>query len=286
MTITNSGQKLKPKISGTSLPAESFRLLECVREPDPQGLLDVLTGVKPAMRVTSVVDPRDCEAIADNFARACGRRGDEVPADRIGADHYGKATSLYLDECAAAAPKVEALFAGTVNPVAALKDKIGRILRRKGELAFRAAGHDGRVAAEVRAMRFTGHGEQFALEPHDDRAQLRHPDQAGFEIQRVTYPVAVNHYVRVPRTGGGLRVWNIRPDDECRKRLGLEFTGYPYPTDSLLGVESFVVHFRPGDCVFLSGAHVHAVEQTNGEERIILSFFMGHTGGKEVVWWT
>jgi len=286
MTLPNSGQKLKPKLSGTSLPAEDFRLLECVGEPDPQGLLDVLLGVKPAMRVSDALDIKTCESIANNFNRICQKRGDEVPADRVGADHYGKTTNLYLTECASAAAVIEDLFDGVTNPVVTLKDKVGRILVQRYGMNLRAARNEGRVAADLRAMRFTGHGKQFALKPHEDQAQLRDPAQAGFEIQQVRYPVAVNHYLRVPQNGGGLRVWNFRPDDEFRRLLGLGFTGYPYPVEMLQGVESFVVHFKPGDCVFLSGAHIHAVEQTNGEERIILSFFMGLAALNECVCWT
>ena len=117
-------------------------------------------------------------------------RDDEVPAHHIGADHYGKTISDYLDKC---------------------------------------------------------------------------------EVTAVT----VDLYVKTQSFSGKLRVWNLQLNSQPRTRLGLEYAGYPDPLDLLTEVESFAVKLEPGDMVFLNGAHIHAVEQTNDEERIIANFFMG-----------
>ena len=74
----------------------------------------------------------------------------------------------------------------------------------------------------------------FALEPHDDAAQLKTQLQAGFEISKTLdyTPVAVNICLQNGE-GGALHYWNYEPDNNARKSLGLVETGYPYPVELL-----------------------------------------------------
>src|SRR5258705_1847824 len=92
-----------------------------------------------------------------------------------------------------------------------------------GELAesgasLRLAEMDGTAACPALIRAWNKEGE-FALEPHEDEAQCRDPRQAGFEVQRVLdYEVcAVNMCIEHER-GGRLVLWNVRPDDDTRRR--------------------------------------------------------------------
>jgi hypothetical protein len=88
--------------------------------------------------------------------------------------------------------------------------------------------------------------------------------------------------------GGRLRIWNIQPDDESRRRLGTFYSGSPYPVDSLAGFDSLWVEVGQGDVYVFNGSHVHAVEPTTvaGAKRTTLSGLFGFIDDATVVSWT
>jgi hypothetical protein len=86
---------------------------------------------------------------------------------------------------------------------------------------------------------------------------------------------------------GELHYWNIVPDAETRARLGLEETGYPYPVESLEGIEKLVVQIRPGDIYCFSGRQVHAVAAPEADGyRSTISYLMGFRDPKTVIYWS
>ena len=61
---------------------------------------------------------------------------------------------------------------------------------------------------------------------------MRGSEEVGFEIQQETgyHNAGLNTCLD---NGSGLRpaVWNLRPDEETRNRLGVRYTGSPYLTE-------------------------------------------------------
>jgi hypothetical protein len=88
--------------------------------------------------------------------------------------------------------------------------------------------------------------------------------------------------------GGRLVVWNIRPELACRQRLGLQYTGSPYPVESLQGIERQYIEVRPGDAYVINGGNVHAVEACPDQtgRRTTLACLFGFIDDSTVVSWT
>ena len=118
------------------------------------------------------------------------------------------------------------------------------------------------------------------------------PSHASPDVRRHV-PVAVNLYVSMPEVGGEVEIWNICPNDDCRRRLGIEHRGHPYPPESLRRHNSILLRVRSGDCVFFNGGLVHAVrgagvldDNSLGDARINLTFFTGIKDDETIIWWT
>ena len=245
-----------------------------------------LEGKIPAILLRQKVDLSVCKKIAANFRSLSDKqkRKDGVPAYFIGANHYKMKMEDYLNLVALSRAAVELLFEMTRNPARLIQGEIARLLKARG-YKLRVAEHNGRKAGEYRLSAFNEVGE-FALRPHDDLGQLSHPAQKGFEIQNCTEPKAVNVYIDIPKIGGWLGLSNCRFCSECRTKLGIEFTGYPYPKETLVGLESTLIKVRPGDIVLLDGRFPHWVENTFGQDRSLLNFFFGKIDAQTYAYWS
>src|SRR5215213_2669336 len=226
--------KLAARITGTSLSSDAFRVHETVRRVDVSTVFEVLNGNLAVYLVRDFVPPDVCRRVEANFWVSPGRVArygegeDGVEAYLIGASHYGKPTAMYLEEVLACKNYVEALYDGTINPVAAFR----ATLRTAGDTTVRAASLNGLPAGDSKAIYWNNVGT-FLLEPHDDLAQVKDPIQADFEIQQVNRVMAVNIYAAVQEGSGQLRLWNVEPDAETRSELGLSDVGFPYPAELL-----------------------------------------------------
>ena len=99
--------------------------------------------------------------------------------------------------------------------------------------------------------------------------------------------VGVNLCIRSNPQQGALLVWNKRPDEEERLRLGVEHLGYPYPSSFVKDHEYLRILPEPGDIYCVNGTLLHAVEkQQTGETRLSLSFIIGFIDDATVVYWT
>jgi hypothetical protein len=85
--------------------------------------------------------------------------------------------------------------------------------------------------------------------------------------------------------GGRLVIWNVRPDEKTRERLGVTHTRFSYPPSGLAGFKQLRLSVGQGDKYVFNGAYVHAVEASRGV-RANLSFFIGQLDQKTVVTWT
>jgi hypothetical protein len=280
--------KLAPRITGTSLAGDAFRVHETTGSVDVGTVFEVLNGNLAAYLIRGFVPPDVCRRVEANFWASpervprYGEGEDGVEAYLIGASHYGKPTLTYLNEVLACKAAVESLYTGTINPVAAFRNTLA------SSLTVRAARLDNLPAGDCKAVYWNNVGT-FLLEPHDDLAQVKDPIQADFEIQQVDRVMAVNIYASVPERSGQVEVWNIEPDDETRAELGLTNVGFPYPAELLVEYPSLTIAVETGDLCIANGNLVHAVLRGNTatpQSRLLLTCFMGRNRNNELIWWT
>lgn len=278
-------QQEQNQVTGKSL--SSFRVEMLSRFPSREQFMDLLTGKAAAFHVQGFLGSGDASQLVDNFDNNEGVRvrDDVVPASTVGVDLFLKDPEEYLAQTKSARPFVDQLFEGCstniVSQVATNVQKAGG-----GEYVVRAASANGVEFNRVRAVRWTGNGE-LALKFHDDLAQHQAPIQSVFETSRVSNPLAFNVYPQVPRVGGELIVFNIKPDFESKFRLGIAESGYPYEPKDLDGYESVRIRPSAGDLVILAGSFVHGVASTREGERLLFNMFGGVVDGtSDFVMWS
>jgi hypothetical protein len=257
---------------------------------DPHAVLDVLDGRVAGVMFRGAVPVDVCQTIAqrfwDNPHRR--RRGVEAPGFYLGAYTWNKPTEQYLDESEEANLILEELLDVPGNPMEEFFTALSAVLAERGA-EVRPAEHEGRRSSIALLRSWHGVGD-FALDPHDDDSQCADPQMADFERAGVVgHPVAALNICLENEGGNGRLVyWNIQPDVESKRRLGIEFTGSPYPLAALEGYESKWVEVRRGDVYVFNGAHVHAVEPNSDErqKRTTLAAMMGFVDDRTVVTWS
>jgi hypothetical protein len=272
-------------ITGYQPDAAYFRFAEYA-EFDPARVLEVLQNRLLGVMFRGVIGSAARQAVSQRFWDSQRtRRREDAPSYFLGSYSYDKSASAYLDESAQVAPSVAAVLGtGDGSPWHWFRSRVADELRRQG-MCLRTAAMDGRQACPALIRSWDAAGE-FSLRPHEDMAQCLDPRQAGFEVQRVAkYEICAVNICLANGTGGRLVIWNIQPDSACRKRLGMEFTGYPYPVPALAEFSERRIDVRPGDLYVFNGSHVHAVEANQGT-RTNLTFFMGFRDAQTVITWT
>ena len=280
------------RITGTSLPEAAFRLHETEKVLDISKVFEILSGKLAAYRIRGFVDHDVCARIAENFwtsPKKVPRPGvgdDGVEGYFIGASHYGKPTQQYLEEARGFESAVQSVYTGTSNPGLLFKQALAS--GNGHPIEVRPARSKGLSAGDSKAIYWTGTGA-FLLEPHEDLAQLRGPEQSDFEIQEITRVLAVNIYAEVSANTGQVQLWNVEPDDETRAELGLTHVGFPYPPELLTDFSDCIVPVETGDLCLFNGNLVHGVlrgEMTASKRRLLITFFMGQKNDREIIWWT
>jgi hypothetical protein len=277
------------EISGSHSPTELFRFIEISSHFNPHDVVRVLRGEAVGCVFRNIIPTDVCKQVALNFwsHSELRRRGDEVPAHVLGTYHYSKTLSEYLSEAEQYRGAMHDIFAGCGDVFDEVMTAVASTLAEEG-ITMRVASHDGQAASEFVMRSWSGPGV-FALEPHDDGAQLSHSQQQGFEIQRVANaPVVAFNMCFENTSGGELSFWNIVPDDVSRDRLGLGETGYPYPLNALEGIDKLTIPIQAGDVYFFNGKHIHAVgaQQDSIGSRSTISGIMGFMEPSTVIYWS
>jgi hypothetical protein len=277
-----------PDVTGWQGSHEYFRFIEADLIT-PSMAMDVLRGRQLGVVFRDVVPVPVLQALIANFTTSPGRqtRGADAPGEYLGAYHYNKTIDEYLDQTDAVRADLEVALDVPGEPLRSLRQQLREAFALSG-ISFRPACHGGREACAGIFRSWQGQ-RGFALAPHEDRGQCESPKQAGFEIQTVAAHAIVGVNVCLDNgPGGRLIVWNLRPDEVTRARLGVQYTGSPYATESLAGVERLLLDVRPGDIYLLNSSHVHAVEAVRDADsrRVTLSMLLGFADDDTVISWT
>lgn len=288
MAVNELSSLPEDELTGKIRSSEYFKI-DAFRNIDLDAIYRALTAQVAGGIFKGVLSKNACQKISDNFwdSPSLRQRSDGVPAYYVGTYHYKKAMDVYLAEAEKTRADVKSLFMETEDFLENLLTSLRAYLAEKG-IALRLAQYEGAPAGEY-LMRSWCDSGNFALEPHDDGAQLKTELQSGFEIAKTLdyTPVAVNICLQ-NGAGGDLHYWNYEPDDNARAKLGLLETGYPYPVELLSPFESMQVPIEQGDVYFFNGANIHAVSSQTCKEtyRSTISFLMGFIDPKTVIYWT
>lgn len=256
----------------------------------PEAVLDILHGRVAGVMFRQMVSPEVCAEISARFWESPHRRtrGVEAPGYYLGAYTWNKPTAQYLDESEQCNPVIDELLALDGDPMKSFYAGLSAALAEE-DAVVRPAEHHGRVASRALIRSWHGVGT-FALEPHDDDSQCTDPQMADYERRGVVghSVAALNICIENNSDGGRLVYWNVQPDAESKSRLGVSYTGSPYPLASLDGHEAKFVEVRTGDVYVFNGAHVHAVEPNTDstQSRTTLAAMLGFIDDKTVVTWS
>ncbi len=272
-----------PAAPGVSRGHADFSIRTAELKPDAASVMDLLCGRGVGLHVKHYLGSSDCDQIARNVAGLTGAVRSDVPAIKLGADHFGKSLEHYLKEVAETRDLLKALFRGAVDVPEVLLSDLRDCL--EPGMTIRPARHGDRNAGRIRAVKWVG-GGPLALQIHDDNSQLTQPAQAGFEIQEVRVPVAVNVYPVAEANCGNLRVFNLRVNPSFKACLRIEHSGYPVPEELLSGVEFLDISVDPGDLVLLDGRYLHCVTSGPGNRLLLNSFAGLLADAATVVIWT
>lgn len=214
------------------------------------------------------------------------RREPPAAAFEVGTHHFGRGLNDYLEQAAATSAELASVAAGPgADLLSEFQAQVAEALARH-DIELRRARHGDASAAPfvIRSWATELDDRRYDLAPHDDAAQLDHPAQAGFEIQRVPRDALIATNIVIDRHhDGALVIWPVAPSADDRARLQVEHDAYPYP-DSFLEVDPVVIAMEPGDVSLFRGRFVHAI--TTSPRRVVASYFSGLVSPREAVYWS
>ncbi|MDX2547093.1 hypothetical protein ACOT81_32795 [Streptomyces sp. WI04-05B] len=276
------------RLTGFSGDPDYFRIKE-YRTFEPEAVVDVLKGRSAGVVFRGVIAPDTCAELSGRFWSSPDRerRTSVAPSYYLGTYHYHKTTRNYLDESERTAAALESVLDIPRDPLTEFYDGLAKALAPEG-VTVRRAEHDGRQACRGLLRSWHGAGD-YTLDPHEDTSQCAEPRQADFEIQGVLdHEVCALNICLENGDGGRLAVWNIQPDEESKRRLGLEHSGSPYPMETLDSIECQWLEINAGDVYVFNGGHIHAVEPNIGADsrRTTLAGIFGFVDRDTVALWT
>ncbi|TKI06520.1 2OG-Fe(II)-dependent halogenase WelO5 family protein [Martelella alba] len=234
-----------------------------------------------------------CESISSEFdeylSKVGGNReGDTyVSTKQIGASQFSKNGATYTEESRKLAGGVTELLKNV--PQSIIEDISLTHYQEEHFLDigihFGSARYKNSHANFSTFRRWLDNGS-MSLMPHEDKAQTAFACDDNFEIENAKHVIAFNACIQASGEGGELCVWNLEPDESCRRSFGVEKTGYPYPPQHLSGIESFSVRLNPGDVYFLNAGFLHGVQTVRNGQRLTAGRFISAISSRKVIYWT
>lgn len=253
---------------------------------DPSLVLQVLRGELAGVVFRGFASSEGAAQILRQFHASpdAVARTDDAAGVYLGAYHYHKTTSDYLRDAEQLSNTLDGVLMSDASPWRAFREQLGAALDDNG-IEFRTA-RSGDKSACIGAVRSWAGKGTFALVPHEDGSQCRHPGQVDFEIQQaLNHQICATNLCLENEGAGRLFYWNVKPDDASKRALGTYLDGGPYPADLLDGYDMIKLPVNTGDLYIFNGGHIHAVEHATGA-RSTASCILGFVDKKTVVSWT
>ncbi|MDU8926953.1 hypothetical protein RXV86_06115 [Alisedimentitalea sp. MJ-SS2] len=278
------------------LDDQSIGILECAKGEYDADLLTqfIEQGGVDGIRLVVLrdfADLDDCRKLEQRFNQIIAADGSDRGEDglvrnqQIGSTQFQRNGEEYVRETVKHMEHVIDLYsvlaAKTVQNLF-FDDALERAFLKRGKL-YRQARHLGGQGNFATTRKWLDNGA-MTLHPHDDSAQVAQAAEDGFEIGAGKHTVAVNLCIADDAEGSATVMWNHRPDDAVRAKLGLEKTGYPYPIDYADQFEKVRVKIRRGDLYFMNASYLHGVENSPTNYRITAGRFITCVDHKVLTW--
>jgi hypothetical protein len=233
------------------------------------------------------------QILAKNFNKVIEQRGTHrlddgfVSVQQIGSSQFAKNGSMYIKESHKVFDDIDRLLDGIPTHIVDILF-LGKFLEEnflKQKIHFGPSRYKHGYACMATFRRWLDNGI-MSLMPHEDAAQLAYAAKDNFEICKTSIIVAQNLCIEATGKGGELTIWNIQPDDDCRRSFDVLETGYPYPPKYIRYVDKVEVKLNAGDMYFMNGCFLHGVNNVINGTRITAGRFIGHVPNNKVVYWT
>jgi CRP-like cAMP-binding protein len=246
-------------------------------------LRDIIDGKVLAVRVPGWYTSRQCQQLTRRLLRHPGFSrysiAPDVGVQRVGYSYFetrGDTERLehYFDQAVPTIDEVRRVCAPLLTPID----------RLRLELDERWPGGAGLAMLSGRKM-FAGISRLFedghALPPHQDVLARETEDEVA---TRLLAQLTVNIYLRTPRAGGELEIWDLIPNEEQVAEL---YAGdYDFLDTAKLPPSAALIRPGVGELVLMLSNRIHAVRPSSGGPRVSMSCFVGNTGEDErlVLW--
>ncbi|WP_425259084.1 cyclic nucleotide-binding domain-containing protein [Rubrivivax sp. RP6-9] len=246
-------------------------------------LRDIIDGRVLAVRVPGWYTSRQCQQLCRKLLRHPGFSrysiAPDVGVQRVGYSYFetrGDAERLehYFDQAVPTIAEIRRVCAPLLIPID----------RLRLELDEHWPGGAGLASLGGRKM-FVGTSRLFedghSLPPHQDILARETTDEVA---TRLLAQMTVNVYLRTPRGGGELEIWDLIPNEAQVAEL---YTGdYDFLDSTKLPPSAALIKPGVGELVLMLSNRVHAVRASSGGPRVSMSCFVGSTGEPErlVLW--
>lgn len=246
-------------------------------------LRDIIEGRVLAVRVPGWYTPRQSQQLCRRLLRHPGFSrysiAPDVGVQRVGYSYFetrGDPQRLdhYFDQAVPTIAEIRRVCAPLLIPID----------RLRLELDEHWPGGAGLAALGGRKM-FVGTSRLFedghSLPPHQDILARETDDEVA---RRLLAQMTVNAYLRTPRAGGELEIWDLIPNEEQVAEL---YTGdYDFLDTRKLPPSAALIKPGVGELILMLSSRIHAVRASSGGPRVSMSCFVGSTGESErlVLW--
>jgi CRP-like cAMP-binding protein len=248
-----------------------------------EDLRDIIEGRVLAVRVPGWYTSRQCQQLCRRLLRHPGFSrysiAPDVGVQRVGYSYFetrGDEERLehYFDQAVPTIAEIRRVCAPLLIPID----------RLRLELDEHWPGGAGLATLGGRKM-FVGTSRLFedghSLPPHQDILSRETSDEAA---RRLLAQMTANVYLRTPRSGGELEIWDLTPNDEQVAEL---YTGdYDFLNTDKLPPSAALIKPGVGELILMLSSRIHAVRASAGGPRVSMSCFVGSSGEAErlVLW--